>query len=287
MTKQIILKNPNIVLTAVNKKDSLGVVESIRAINSTPNIIRARPYELAMARGLNPTNNSLWNQWFNSNEEQLRVTATKSYEGIKRGDHRLLLIGCSSFSQDTEAMIAFGKGEGVLDGRKKVGLTNYNLPLSQTKQVDKLLGEGIVYVTGADSSVKEQKTNIMTYDQFFEVSKEKYFLLKNQFYVVSFLEKDIQAMKSNYIDIDDFKVRNHQPSIVHSGGNSNWQLLLNSAEKRGYSEFYIGNPDLDKNSGCMGFLYGYNNGFSAYNVNGNGRSVGISPKSLDALVKNI
>ncbi len=284
MSEQIIIKNPNIVLTPAYKEGSAGVGESIKAINSIPNIIRARPYEVAIARGLNPANDSLWSQWFDLDEEQLRVTAIKSYDGIKQGDHRLFLVGCSSFSHDTDAMTAFVKGEGVLDGKNNVGLTNYSIPLSQTNQVDKLLGDGVVYVTGTNGSSQEQKVSILTYNQFFEASKEKDFLLKNQFYVVQFSEQDIQAMGSDYKDITGFEVRNHQPSIVRSGSNQIWQSLLNGGEERGYSNFYVGTPNLNENSGRVGFLAN-DHGFNALNINYHGRSVGVAPEALDALVK--
>lgn len=285
MTNEILLTEPNVKLTPFYKSGSTGVADSIEAVQKASDMIRLPPYGLVIARAVSPKTDALWNQWYDLDEEQIRVSATKSYDGISQGEHRLFLVGSSSFSHDPESIRAFVKGKGVLDGKKEVGLTNYSVPLSQG-QVDRVLGDKIVYVTGVDGKPQERNVDsIMSYDQFLEASADKGFLADNGFYVVQFPEAKIQDMNSDYLSIGSSDVRNHPTSIVRSGGKVNWQVMLSNAEDKGWSSFYVGNPDLDQNSGRVGILSSPSSGFHANHVNNHGRSLGVAPEALDALVQ--
>jgi hypothetical protein len=268
------------------RSGSTGVADSIEAVQEASGLIRLPSYGVAIARALDSQNDALWTSWHDLDAEQIRATATKNYDGVLKGDHRLFLVGASAFSQDPKAIRSFIEGKGSLDGKEKVGLTNYSVPLSQTGQIDRLLGDRVVYVTGADGVPNEKTVDrIMTYDQFREASQDKDFLADHHFYVVQFSEQNIPVMKSGYLPIESRDVLEHPTSIVLSGGARIWQAMLNAGEGRGFTNFYVGNPDLDQNSGRVVIAYHNHHGFDAPEMDDDGGSLGVAPEALDALVE--
>lgn len=61
--------------------------------------------------------------------------------------------------------------------------------------------------------------------------------------------------------------------------------MLNAGKERGYSNFNVGNPNLDANSGRVAVALSYFNGFDADFMNYYGGSLGVTPEALDVLVK--
>ena len=286
MFNDILIEKLNVKLTPFSKTGATGMADSIEAVQKASGLIRLPPYGLVIARDVAPENNALWDSWYDLDEEQVRVRAKKSYKGINQGEHRLFLVGCSSFSHDTDALRALVKER---DRRDKIaGFTdnNFCVPLSQEGQVDRLLGDKVVYVTGADGNSEEATVDmIKTCEQFMEAQQDKDFLANNPFYVVKFPETEIRAFRGGYFPIGSSEVRDDPTCTVRSGGVTNWQVMLGHGEDKGYRDFYVDNPFMDYNSGGGGSLDCANAGFNSHPVRNKGCSLGVMPETLDALVQ--
>ncbi|MBN1645645.1 hypothetical protein JW868_01245, partial [Candidatus Woesearchaeota archaeon] len=166
MAENVLIEEPPVELTPFPKGGKTGVADSIKAVQESSGLIRSPSYALVIARAVAPQVNSLWDRWYDLDEEQVRVIANQDFRDVSAGDHRLFLVGCTMFSHDTDAINKFVNGKGTVDGKRKIGLTNYSVPLSQA-QIGKVLGDRTVYTTGADGKPQEQVVDrIMTYDQF-------------------------------------------------------------------------------------------------------------------------
>lgn len=289
MLEIIQLSNPKITLHPKYISGDKGVIDSINAIDSTEGLVRANPAVPVLTKILNPTIDKLFSEFYDLNAEILSVTADKSFkiaEGkeMSKGEYLVYAVGCSTFSHDINGMKSFLNGTGELDGETCVGLRDYAIPLSKD-QMNGLLGDGVTHIVDVGGNVHEKKADIWTFDQFFEAQESKDFLLTTPYHVVLFPKGEAKAMNHGYEGIGYDLVRTHKPSRVLVGSDLIWNKLLDILQdKRDYSSFYVGVPNLVSDSGCVVCLEDNFAGFRGDCMNLDGRSLGVAPEALEKLL---
>lgn len=290
MLEIIELSNPKINLYSKYIKGDNGLIETIKAIHSTKDLVRAIPAVPILARTLNPENEELAEEWYDLNAEILRIIADKPFkiaEGkqMPEGKYIIYNVGCSTFSHDINKMELFVNRIGKLNSETCVGLNdNYSIPLSKN-QINCLLGDKVTNIVDAYGKVQEQNAEIWTFNQFNEAQKNKKFLLNNPFYTVLFPIDEASAMNHGYEAINSDSVIKHKPSRVLAGGDNIWKKFLDVSQNKGrYSMFHVGVPNLAPNRGGIISLNTDYEGFDCNAMVDDRQSLGIAPNALEKLL---
>lgn len=277
------LEDPKIEGTAFSRSGNEGLADSIASVQN--GYIRASPAFLSIARVLNPGNDEMW-IWFDSNAELAHPSAAKDYGAVKSGDSPyVFIVNGQTFSHYPDNLIQSIRGDGA-------GLVSNSVPLS-AGYADRVFGDNVVWAF-KDGKTQEAVVPLFTLDQFYQSQKDPDFLRQHPAYMVLMTEHEAQGYRHNRefnLKTDgrtftpDARLVAHAPSYILSGTTDVWNCLLAvSARVRGISQFYASMPVLPKNSGRVSVVLGEGNGFDFCNTEGNGRSVGVRPEALDALV---
>lgn len=276
----VFTKDPKITGTQHTNYGVLGVIES-KASVSKSNII-APPYAFAIANA-RLHKSDVQNNWFDVNSEFVYLRANKDYSAsIRKGKtYGALIINGSLFSNNVKKTKDFILGKGGTN--KQQGLRNGSSPLNYSHK-NKLFGENIIFAY-KNGSHKWQNFTPLTLNSFMEAQKSDIFLKENPFYVVFLEENDLNNNPRQLVSIKD--AYSSKTDIVQAGKDIVWSSMLDNQIKKRCTNQNIGLITLDEDSGRTGSVYGPCSGFTFNNINISGRSAGIAPEALDALVNLI
>ena len=280
-SKEIVFtKDPRITGTMHPRSGDDGVIESRKSVSK--NNIIAPPYAFAISKARSHEGDAQ-NNWFDTNSEFVYLRAHEDYsDTIRKGKtYGALIINASLFSNDIKRTKDLILRKGGLN--KKQGLRNNSIPLNYSHK-NKLFGENIVFAY-KNGLHEWQNFTPFTLDTFMEAQKSDTFLKENPFYVIFLDENDLNNNARRLVSIKN--AYSSQTDIVQAGKNIIWSGMLHNQIKKGYDNQRIGLITLDEDSGRVGTVSNHNGGFNFIDINYFGRSSGIAPEALDALVNLI
>lgn len=292
MSEIIKLNNPEIQLERFYRyKSDGGKPQSISDV-ANAGLSRIQCYEVAIAIGLNPNIDALYDapNFIDLDLEVIEVYSSKSFKGIKKGvPYLLMLSGASAFSHDTETLNAFIKRNETLSKKNNVHSSALQFSFSQD-QIDSLVGNNLVHIADENGFYHQKKLDFLTVDEFLEESNSDDFLVKDLNYgkkayatILSLEER--KNIPEGYFHFDNEKITNHLGNIIMCGGIKPYTLFLEGIKKRNYYGLIGMNIYFSKNTGAMAFASTNEEGFDAYDVDDNGASVGITSKARIALME--